>query len=66
MQDPLENDENLAAIREQLAHATTHPGVYLMKSASGRVIYVGKARNLKKRLGSYFQRQDQGQNRSYA
>ncbi len=30
------------------------PGVYLMKDSSGLVIYVGKAKNLKNRLGSYF------------
>jgi excinuclease ABC subunit C len=32
------------------------PGVYLMKDASGKIIYVGKARNLRKRLTSYFNR----------
>ncbi len=32
------------------------PGVYLMKDASGRVIYVGKAKNLRARAGSYFLR----------
>ena len=31
------------------------PGVYLMKDAAGVVIYVGKAKNLRSRAGSYFQ-----------
>ncbi len=30
------------------------PGVYLMKDRAGRVIYVGKAKNLRARAGSYF------------
>ncbi|HEV3344559.1 MAG TPA: excinuclease ABC subunit UvrC [Pirellulales bacterium] len=30
------------------------PGVYLMKDVAGRVIYVGKAKNLRARAGSYF------------
>ncbi len=32
------------------------PGVYLMKDSKGRVIYVGKAKNLRSRAGSYFQK----------
>ena len=32
----------------------TTPGVYLMKDVAGRVIYVGKAKNLRSRAGSYF------------
>ena len=34
------------------------PGVYLMKDAGRRIIYVGKAINLQKRVTSYFQRQE--------
>jgi excinuclease ABC subunit C len=30
------------------------PGVYIMKDDAGRIIYIGKARNLKKRLAAYF------------
>ncbi len=31
------------------------PGVYLMKDAAGLVIYIGKAKNLRNRVRSYFQ-----------
>ncbi len=36
------------------AAVTTEPGVYLLKDAGGQVIYVGKARNLRRRLAAYF------------
>ncbi|MEZ6122952.1 MAG: excinuclease ABC subunit UvrC [Planctomycetaceae bacterium] len=39
---------------EKVRRFPTEPGVYLMKDAEGRVIYVGKAVNLKSRASSYF------------
>ena len=41
-------------ITEQLRGLPTSPGVYLFKDAEGNIIYVGKAANLRHRVGSYF------------
>ena len=45
-------DNSLAA--EKVRTFPRTPGVYLMKDNAGRVIYVGKAKNLRARAGSYF------------
>ncbi len=39
-----------------LRSLTNRPGVYRMMNSRGKLIYVGKARNLKKRVSSYFHR----------
>jgi excinuclease ABC subunit C len=42
----------------RLKNAPASPGVYLMKDKDGKVIYVGKAGNLKDRIRNYFGRTD--------
>ncbi len=42
------------ALQAQLSRLPESPGVYLMKRSSGEILYVGKARNLKKRVLTYF------------
>jgi excinuclease ABC subunit C len=48
--------DNHLDLAEKSSTVTQSPGVYLMKDNTGKIIYVGKARNLKKRLSSYFSR----------
>src|SRR5690349_890601 len=41
-------------LREQRRALPDQPGVYLFRDARGRVIYVGKAKSLRKRVASHF------------
>ncbi len=42
-------------LEEKVSSLPTSPGCYLHKDKSGRIIYVGKAKNLRNRVRSYFQ-----------
>ena len=50
---PAEPQDNSRAA-EKVRDFPRSPGVYLMKDAAGRVIYVGKAKSLRQRLNQYF------------
>jgi excinuclease ABC subunit C len=42
------------------SHLPTSPGVYIFKAAEGTVLYVGKAKNIRSRVASYFTRSGDG------
>lgn len=46
--------EKSSELKEKISFLPTTPGVYTYYDASGKVIYVGKAKNLKRRVSSYF------------
>src|SRR3984885_7431933 len=46
----------MSSLAEKVKLFPPAPGVYLMKDEQGRVLYVGKAKNLRNRAGHYFTR----------
>lgn len=50
----MEQNENLKVLRNKALNLPMLPGVYMMHSKSGEIIYIGKAKKLKNRVTQYF------------
>ncbi|UCE54675.1 MAG: excinuclease ABC subunit UvrC [Desulfobacterales bacterium] len=54
MNNKPKNRDAASTIKHKLSRVGSEPGVYLLKDAAGNIIYVGKARDLKKRIAAYY------------
>ena len=50
-----QQQDRLESIRQQIKALPTGPGLYFMKGPKEKVLYIGKANNLRSRVSSYFQ-----------
>lgn len=55
-QDDIFNNRPGSQLREKILNLPEQPGVYMYLDKNGKVIYVGKAKRLKRRVSSYFNR----------
>ncbi len=51
-----QTEDKFEAIRKKIKSFPTMPGLYFMKGPKDKVLYIGKAKNLRSRVASYFQR----------
>lgn len=56
MSDILSSKNNVIIIKEKLKNIPSKPGVYQFKNKDGKIIYIGKAKDLRKRVKQYFQK----------
>lgn len=50
-----DKNENIEQIRQRIKGFPAAPGLYFMKDSKDKVLYIGKAKNLRSRVSSYFQ-----------
>ncbi len=50
-----ETTDNFETIRQKIKSFPAGPGLYFMKTSADKVLYIGKAKNLRSRVSSYFQ-----------
>ncbi len=49
----MDQEKLLEQLKQRIQDFPSSPGVYIMKDSSGRIIYIGKAKDLRKRVSSY-------------
>ena len=49
----------MESVSDKLANLPSRPGVYLMRDRAGKVIYVGKAKDVRARVRAYFNNSDE-------
>ena len=52
---PADSSDRFEAIRKKIKGFPTGPGLYFMKGPNDKVLYIGKAKNLRSRVAGYFQ-----------
>jgi excinuclease ABC subunit C len=52
---PVKTNNKIKSIREKIKGFPAGPGLYFMKDSGDKVLYIGKAKNLRSRVASYFQ-----------
>jgi len=50
-----QTDDKFGAIRKKIKSFPTTPGLYFMKGSKDKILYIGKAKNLRSRVAGYFQ-----------
>lgn len=58
MRVTVEDNPRLLYLRDKTTKLTTLPGCYIMRNKSDTIIYIGKAKNLRNRVSSYFRDND--------
>ncbi|MFV0399666.1 MAG: excinuclease ABC subunit UvrC [Oscillospiraceae bacterium] len=63
--DPNMDNPRLPFLRDKVKGLPLEPGVYIMRDKAGKIIYIGKAKILRNRVGSYFRALDKHTEKTY-
>ena len=52
----------MGSLKQSIKNITQNPGIYFFKDRDKKILYIGKAKNLKKRVQSYFSKNNNQKN----